>query len=221
MIIVITVKDPKGQGGQIGNRDIAKSRLPGRGDIRIQGISESGLRHSQGAFDAVGEIPVFRRQMDQDLAVLREYGVRNLPGRAGNKISRKLAADKRRICGQRMIRRTDTGNRGRTEFSKGKRRLFLLLFCAQSRQKLTVFHPAQQGRKWHQMHGRPQKGKFLRQLLQNGRQQVQLQMVVASQIKGNKMLASGINRIPSWVSSTFRLVRIKSFTPSSSSSVWI
>ena len=57
---------------KIGDRNIAKSRLPGRGDIRIQGISESGLRHSQGAFDAVGEIPVFRRQMDQDLAVFRD-----------------------------------------------------------------------------------------------------------------------------------------------------
>ena len=118
MVMVMPEIHAKRNLRQVGNRNIAKSRLPGRGDIRIQGISESGLRHSQGAFDAVGEIPVFRRQMDQDLAVLREYRVWNLPGRAGNKISRKLAADKRRICGQRMIRRTDTGIGAEQSFRK-------------------------------------------------------------------------------------------------------
>ena len=87
-----------------------------------------------------------------------------------------------------MSRRTDTGDGGGAELSEIQRGFALPLFHAEGGVDLPVLDPPEEGGERHQLDGGVQQRELLRQICENGRQEIQLHMIVASNLKGDKML---------------------------------
>ena len=60
MVIVVPIIYSERQGGQVCDRDITQPGLARLGDVRVQGIPESGFDKGKRAFNALGEILLVR-----------------------------------------------------------------------------------------------------------------------------------------------------------------
>ena len=153
--MVIRIIYAEGHFGKAGYRNVAQARIPGVGNVRIQGISYLSFYKGKGAFKTVGDKSLLRRQSHENIILYCKNRIRKLPGGAGNKIPLQLSFGQGFILGQGKIGRADTGYMGRSKFFVPQRRCLLPIFYAQSRQKLSVFYiPRIDGNGTRRMEGR-------------------------------------------------------------------
>ena len=91
---------------------------------------------------------------------------------------------------QRVVRRTDTGNRGGRALPKVDGSLLPSFFYAEGGVESLGFHHAEKGREGYDVDGRTQQGHFSRQLFQNSGQEIRLQVIVAADFQGNIVFVS-------------------------------
>lgn len=143
ILIIYSERDMR----QIRNGNKAKACISCGNDIRIKGITEKCFCESKGTFYIFGKKSLTRKQLHEDTVLYGKEGVRNLTWRAGNEIPGQLFPGERLILGQRVGRRTDTGDRSRTKFPEEKSRYFLLIFYSQRSVHLIVLdHTEKRGK---------------------------------------------------------------------------
>ena len=141
MIVVPLIIHAVGNAGEIGNGDIAKSGFPSPGNIgaRVYPIPDFTRVKMLSGWSVKNRCLAAGKEQ---LALDPEDLFRQLPGRAGDKVSFQLCQNKRIMKGQRMVRGTDAGQRSRTKLPVFQGRLFLLIFYAERSLKLVIFHQA-------------------------------------------------------------------------------
>ena len=92
-----------------------------------------------------------------------ENRIGDLAGRAGDKVPGQVFLRERFVCGQRMIRGADTGDRGPAQFPEIEVGLFLSISCTQNSVDLSVFHHAQKRGEGYQTDGGAQQRELFRE----------------------------------------------------------